>query len=79
MAIVFASMAGIAGREAISNVVDRFIISRRGSSGRLIGMSDPRADLPDVGVISARKWVKIDEESVEEEARSTAQGTHDRL
>ena len=61
MAIVFASAAGIAGREAISNFVDRFMVSRtvkhdgrrRSSSARY-----SRASLHEFRMVDAQAWQK---------------------
>ena len=62
MAIVFASVAGIAGREAISNFVDRFIVSRSTSHGggyRTSDIRQSRAGSRDVRMVDSRNWVKI--------------------
>ena len=62
MAIVFASVAGIAGREAISNFVDRFIVARSTSHGggyRTSGVRQSRAGSRDVRMLDSRNWVKI--------------------
>ena len=62
MAIVFASVAGIAGREAISNFVDRFIVPRSTSHGggyRTSHIRQSRAGSRDVRMVDSRNWVKI--------------------
>ena len=61
MAIVFASVAGIAGREAISNFVDRFIVPRppvygRGKGGS--GITQPRSGSRDVQLVDVKGWQK---------------------
>ena len=64
MAIVFASVAGIAGREAISNFVDRFIVPR--STNRDVvgyprsGIKQSNACSRDVRMVNSRNWAKID-------------------
>ena len=63
MAIVFASVAGIAGREAISNFVDRFIVPRstnHGGAYRPSGIKQSNASSRDVRMVDSRNWVKID-------------------
>ena len=64
MAIVFASVAGIAGREAISNFVDRFIVPRSTNHGgvghRRSGTKQSNAGSRDVRMVDSRNWVKID-------------------
>lgn len=56
MAIVFASLAGIAGREATSKFVDRFIVPRPRTqyAGKGAG-----AGLSDVRLVDGRKWAKM--------------------
>ena len=64
MAIVFASVAGIAGREAISNFVDRFIVPKSTNHGgvgyRRSGIKQFNAGSRDVRMVDSRNWVKID-------------------
>ena len=65
MAIVFASVAGIAGREAISNFVDRFIVPRSPNHGgggyRPSGVKHlSSAGSRDIRMVDSRNWVKID-------------------
>ena len=64
MAIVFASVAGIAGREAISNFVDRFFVPRSTNQGgvgyRRSGIKQSNAGSRDVRMVDSRNWVKID-------------------
>ena len=63
MAIVFASVAGIAGREAISNFVDRFIVPRSPNHGggyRRSSNKQPNAGSRDIRLVDSRNWVKID-------------------
>lgn len=63
MAIVFASVAGIAGREAISNFVDRFIVPRSPNHGggcRPSGVKQSSASSRDIRMVDSRNWVKID-------------------
>lgn len=65
MAIVFASVAGIAGREAISNFVDRFIVPRSpnhaGGGHRPSGVKRlSSAGSRDIRMVDSRNWVKID-------------------
>ncbi len=63
MAIVFASVAGIAGREAISNFVDRFIVPRSPNHGgryRRSGNKQSNAGPRDIRMVDCRNWVKID-------------------
>ena len=64
MAIVFASVAGIAGREAISNFVDRFIVPRSTNRARVgyhrSTSRQSNAGSRDVRMVDSRNWVKID-------------------
>ena len=61
MAIVFASVAGIAGREAISNFVDRFIVPRSPPGHRPSGVKRlSSAGSRDIRMVDSRNWVKID-------------------
>ena len=64
MAIVFASVAGIAGREAISNFVDRFLVPRSPNHGgggyRPSGIKQSSASSRDIRMVDSRNWVKID-------------------
>jgi hypothetical protein len=66
MAIVFASVAGIAGREAISNFVDRFIVARPRTYAERYRHGEPREGSGpgsnDVRLANSRKWVKMDSE-----------------
>ena len=64
MAIVFASVAGIAGREAISNFVDRFIVPKSTNSARIgnrpSASKQSSAGSRDIRMVDSRNWVKID-------------------
>ncbi|KAG7001398.1 MFS domain-containing protein [Physcia stellaris] len=66
MAIVFASVAGIAGREAISNFVDRFLVARPRTYAERYRHGEPREGSgPGTSALrlsSARKWAKMDGE-----------------
>lgn len=64
MAIVFASVAGIAGREAISNFVDRFVPRVRNQSGGYrpgdVGSyRQPRASSHDNRMVNSQDWMKL--------------------
>ena len=69
MAIVFASVAGIAGREAISNFVDRFLVARPRTYAERYRHGEPREGSgPGTSALrlsSARKWAKMDGEGEE--------------
>ena len=65
MAIVFASVAGIAGREAISNFVDRFIVPKstnraRAGYHRTTSKQSNASGSRDVRMVDSRNWAKID-------------------
>ena len=66
MAIVFASVAGIAGREAISNFVHHFIVPRPTKSygdryrPAMMRQGSSGADLEDtVRMVDKKNWVRI--------------------
>lgn len=64
MAIVFASISGIAGREAISNFVHRFLVPRSTSYGVVYRAEDSTAVLSgsvsrDLGMSERHNWQKL--------------------
>ena len=62
MAIVFASVSGIAGREAISNFVHRFIVPRSTSYGGVYRAEDATGSasaLRDVRMADRQSWQKL--------------------
>jgi len=61
MAIVFASVACIAGREAISSFVDRFVVPRatkRGGGYRTSDVGQSRSGSRGFRIVDSRDWVK---------------------
>ena len=64
MAIVFASISGIAGREAISNFVHRFIVPRSTSYGEVYRPQDSKQSAAalrgPVRMVDSRNWQKLD-------------------
>ena len=78
MAIVFASVAGIAGREAISNFVDKFIVSKstnHGQENRKIEGRQRSAGLRDLRLVDSRDWQNTGT-SIEESLVSNVEETH---
>ncbi|KAL9602506.1 MAG: hypothetical protein Q9219_001801 [cf. Caloplaca sp. 3 TL-2023] len=63
MAIVFASLSGIAGREAISNFVHKFITPRTTSYGEAYRQDDvnrSRVGLREIRRVDRHSWQKLD-------------------
>ena len=65
MAIVFASISGIAGREAISNFVHRFIVPRTRSYGQVYQAEDSKRLTSSkvhggIQMAESHAWQKID-------------------
>lgn len=79
MAIVFASVAGIAGREAISNFVNRFMVPRTtkaGDEGHNNGVRYSRPDIREIRMADSRTWLKANA-SVEESLVVKVEEIHD--
>ena len=64
MAIIFASLSGLVGREAISNFVHRYIVPRATSYGEVYRVGDIRGQsgsgLRGIRVVEPRSWQKLD-------------------
>lgn len=64
MAIVFASMSGIVGREAISNFVHRFVVARSTNYGEVSRPSDIKrrsgTGLRVIRMADGRTWQNLD-------------------
>jgi len=79
MAIVFAPVAGIAGREAISNFVNRFMVPRTtkaGDGGHNNGVRYSRPDIREIRMADSRTWLKANA-SVEESLVVKVEEIHD--